>query len=258
MRYDKNQFTVHRSQFTKAIAFTLAETLIVMGVIGIVSALTLPNLNSSTGDKEKIARLQKTYTELTDAIDRAVAVYGPYDTWPDVNSGCSAPACPNRVAGRILEYMKVTKDCGTENNATCFINTPLAQQINYMGTKTGGWSCFGTGNYKAIFASGLSLSMSPSSSEIRIFVDADGPNKAKNAWGDDLFVFHYTLDKGLYPLGDYTDNASAMPCGFSAADDNCAYWVITRGNMDYKKTSDGKTCKGSSVVLNWTSNYSCK
>ena len=32
----------------KNFAFTLAETLIVMGVIGIVSALTLPNLNAST------------------------------------------------------------------------------------------------------------------------------------------------------------------------------------------------------------------
>lgn len=30
----------------KKIAFTLAETLIVMGIIGVVAALTIPNLNS--------------------------------------------------------------------------------------------------------------------------------------------------------------------------------------------------------------------
>ena len=42
-----NQFTTHSSQFTN-FAFTLAETLIVMGIIGVVAALTLPNLNSST------------------------------------------------------------------------------------------------------------------------------------------------------------------------------------------------------------------
>jgi len=30
----------------KNLAFTLAETLIVMGIIGVVAALTLPNLNS--------------------------------------------------------------------------------------------------------------------------------------------------------------------------------------------------------------------
>lgn len=40
-------------------AFTLAETLIVMGIIGVVAALTIPNLNSSTADKEKVAKLKK-------------------------------------------------------------------------------------------------------------------------------------------------------------------------------------------------------
>ena len=65
----------------KTIAFTLAETLIVMGVIGIVSALTLPNLNASTGEKEKIAKVKKIYQNLDDAIGRAVAVYGPMDEW---------------------------------------------------------------------------------------------------------------------------------------------------------------------------------
>ena len=52
----------------KTIAFTLAETLIVMGIIGIVSALTLPNLNSSTGEKEKVAKVKKIYQNLSDAL----------------------------------------------------------------------------------------------------------------------------------------------------------------------------------------------
>ena len=52
----------------KILAFTLAETLIVMGIIGIVSALTLPNLNSSTGEKEKIAKVKKIYQNVNDAL----------------------------------------------------------------------------------------------------------------------------------------------------------------------------------------------
>ena len=62
-------------------AFTLAETLIVMGIIGVVAALTLPNLNSSTGDKEKVAKVKKIYQNLNDAFGRAQAVYGPYNEW---------------------------------------------------------------------------------------------------------------------------------------------------------------------------------
>ena len=65
----------------KFLAFTLAETLIVMGVIGIVAALTLPNLNSSTGDKERVAKAKKIYQNLTDAFGRAEVVYGPYEEW---------------------------------------------------------------------------------------------------------------------------------------------------------------------------------
>lgn len=47
----------------KKIAFTLAETLIVMGIIGVVAALTIPNLNSSTADKEKVAKVKR-YTKI--------------------------------------------------------------------------------------------------------------------------------------------------------------------------------------------------
>ena len=65
----------------KALAFTLAETLIVMGIIGVVAALTIPNLNSSTADKEKVAKVKKIYSNLNDALGRAQVVYGPVEEW---------------------------------------------------------------------------------------------------------------------------------------------------------------------------------
>lgn len=37
----------------KFCAFTLAETLIVMGIIGVVATLTVPNLSSSTAIRKK-------------------------------------------------------------------------------------------------------------------------------------------------------------------------------------------------------------
>ncbi len=64
-----NQIDCHANKS----AFTLAETLIVMGIIGVVAALTLPNLNSSTGDKEKVVKLKKIYSNLEDAFGRAKA-----------------------------------------------------------------------------------------------------------------------------------------------------------------------------------------
>lgn len=48
----------------KLLAFTLAETLIVMGIIGVIAALTIPNLNQSTGNREKIAKVKKNIFKL--------------------------------------------------------------------------------------------------------------------------------------------------------------------------------------------------
>ena len=70
----------------KAFAFTLAETLIVMGIIGVVAALTIPNLNSSTADKEKVAKVKKIYSNLNDALGRAQVVYGPVEEWKQLDS----------------------------------------------------------------------------------------------------------------------------------------------------------------------------
>ena len=57
-------------------AFTLAEVLIVLGVIGVVSALTIPNLKDNTSDQVNVARAKKVYSELETAYDRTTLKYG--------------------------------------------------------------------------------------------------------------------------------------------------------------------------------------
>ena len=66
----------HTAHLPKS-AFTLAEILIVIGVIGIVAAMTIPNLILSVEDKETVARVKKIYSNLSDAYGRSVAKYGP-------------------------------------------------------------------------------------------------------------------------------------------------------------------------------------
>ena len=131
-------------------AFTLAETLIVMGIIGVIAALTLPNLNSSTGYKEKVAKVKKIYSNLNDAYGRAEAVYGPFDEWCSLTSN----KCIQKIGERITEFMKVSKNCGVEKNKGCFSNK------QYLMDKSGyddGEDTYNT--YKVILADGNSLSM---------------------------------------------------------------------------------------------------
>ncbi len=220
----------------KTLAFTLAETLIVMGVIGIVSALTLPNLNSSTGDKEKVAKVKKIYQNLTDAFDRAQAVYGPFDQW-FVNDTTEAQKS-KRAGERITEFMKVSKDCGLEQNKGCFTSGwPKALNGDDM-IDIDNNSSF----YKIITADGTSVAFYTMGTVIAVHVDIDGPNKGPYTSGKDVFEFA-NRDAGgnrvnaIYPYG--IDFTFADLLGNLKSDGYCAAtWIINYDNMDYLKCPD--------------------
>lgn len=52
----------------RKIAFTLAEVLITLGIIGIVAAMTLPALINKYQQKQTITQLQKVYSVLNQAL----------------------------------------------------------------------------------------------------------------------------------------------------------------------------------------------
>lgn len=47
----------------KFLGFTLAEVLITIGIIGVVSAITIPSLLTNVRNKDLQAQLKKTYSE---------------------------------------------------------------------------------------------------------------------------------------------------------------------------------------------------
>ena len=51
-------------------AFTLAEVLTVIGIIGVVATLTLPNLKDSSDEQVNVSKAKKVYSELGIAWDR--------------------------------------------------------------------------------------------------------------------------------------------------------------------------------------------
>ncbi|MBR1943467.1 hypothetical protein IJ843_07010, partial [bacterium] len=147
-----------------------------MGIIGVVAALTLPNLNSSTGDKEKVAKVKKIYSNLNDALGRAVAVYGPISEW--TQNDTSSDVKSKRVADRLTEFMKISKDCGKSDG--CFpkkVKFFDGEEISSYRTLDG---------YHYILADGSAISIG----EGYIEVDIDGQNKGPNRIGYDIFVFY--------------------------------------------------------------------
>ncbi len=218
-------------------AFTLAETLIVMGIIGIVAALTLPNLNSSTGEKEKIAKLQKIYSDLQDAFGRAEAVYGPFSEW-FINDGSDDDKIAKRAYDRITEFMKYSKSCTISDNCTLIFDSAADSQ-----------GAGSTSRYGLILADGSTIGFNTGDqfNPIHILVDLDGFNKGANAACKDYFRFNISEKRGLsinhspiiYNTKLYTDDAP-----------DCTTWIIQYGNMDYLKAGNGKCPNGEQLKFN--------
>ena len=235
-----NQFTTHSSQFTN-FAFTLAETLIVMGIIGVVAALTLPNLNSSTGDKEKVTKVKKIYSNLNDAFGRVEGIYGNYTEWyhPSGNGMF-------QLGDRMTDFLKISKSCNETkaSNDGCFAK-------NVDDTVDIDAKAF-------VLADGTSVAHFLGS----FFVDIDGPNKGKNKFGEDIFLFYANNETGEFgytdPNYDISTDAKLKENCFNSNSTKygCAGWIIQIGNMDYLKVDNNGKCPNG-TILSWT-NTTCK
>ena len=65
----------------KKSAFTLAEVLITLGIIGVVAALTIPSVIINYQKKETVTKLKKVYTTLSNAAEMSIAENGDMKGW---------------------------------------------------------------------------------------------------------------------------------------------------------------------------------
>lgn len=225
----------------KLLGFTLAETLVVIGLIGIVSALTLPNLNSKTGDKEQVVRVQKQQQVLSEAYGRARAKYGTNLTaWLDLDSSDADRS--QRVANRLKEFMNVKTNCGVSVNAGCFASTNVT---SLAGNTFGSYDALtsvskfvandGTSygvqcQRTATTSSGASFTQR---SGCYIIVDVDGPNKGPNKIGKDLFRFTITSKSPQIFTSPLTLVFNVSDSCRTGAISYCTSYVLENGTTDY-------------------------
>lgn len=90
-------------------AFTLAEVLITLGIIGVVAALTLPSLIQKYQDQVLENQLKKTYSTISQGIQKAMADDGVsnfYDT--ELFQACKSPEQKsNACAQMVKKYFNV-------------------------------------------------------------------------------------------------------------------------------------------------------
>ena len=108
-------------------AFTLAEVLITLGIIGVVAAMTLPSLIQNYQKKALATQTQKFYSMMSQAVKQYMADYGVDDlrNTPLAVDNYESLDSPEAIASLrdfATKYLKVVKECNPsdENDNNCF------------------------------------------------------------------------------------------------------------------------------------------
>ena len=109
------------SPFTQAkLAFTLVEILITLGIIGVVAAMTIPNLIQNSIEKRTVSQLREVQSILSQAVRSAEEEYGDVTGWGLTGNNKQSALI---IAERLKPYLKLAQDCGTNDNKfNCFPN----------------------------------------------------------------------------------------------------------------------------------------
>lgn len=89
--------------------FTLAEVLITLGVIGVVSAITMPTLIKNYQKQVTVNKLKKVYTTVSQAYEHSKLDNGEYINW-----GITTDSNPKEYVQKFwTPYLKTLKECNT-------------------------------------------------------------------------------------------------------------------------------------------------
>ncbi len=188
-------------------AFTLAEVLITLGIIGVVAALTIPTLVNNYRKKQFETGLKKEYSVLLQALD----MYKQDNETPLKKEDCATHAAFKKA---IQPYLKVLVDCGDEQagkyEAKCVQNGYYTQDKKYTYKTYSGnianEDLFDDGQIILNDGSHLLFENVGNGGAVFVSIDVNGYNKLPNKWGEDLFTFQLMDDGKLLPMGaDGTD-----------------------------------------------------
>lgn len=206
-------------------AFTLAEVLVTLMVIGVIAAMTIPGLRKSAEQRENVAGLKKAYATLSNAIALAEQENGPRKRWGSTDADTVS------IFNNIKAYMNVTKEC---INSTGCLGDGKVYQLNgdqYTSITNKG---YGSPQTSFITADGMSwiYDLNPNNFDL-FFVDVNGSEKKPNTLGYDVFMFYwyYASERGLYPAGTYAKNWGN--CNSTGSGLDCAARVLREGAINY-------------------------
>ena len=251
----------------RRVAFTLAEVLITLAIIGVVAAMTIPTLIANYKEKQTVTQLTKTFQTLSHAYQMMQAEYGTINTWGLTTTTTGAVdeetgkpihdhSAQKLVAERFKKYLKVAKTCEYDKVCNNF------NYYNLSGEKlsdTGLITSEDADNREAL-PEGMFFLNDGTFVAMATFFSGEGglyvvlPGSKDATLGKTRFYFYFN-SKGFFPRGMKGD--TGMPfetlckpgVGQGAYDgQGCTAWVIYNKNMDYLHCPD---------ELSWDGKHKC-
>ncbi len=186
----------------KKAAFTLAEVLITLGIIGVVAAMTMPVLVQNVKNKELQVQFKKTYSELSRSAQKFYADEGiSFSEYSrDVGSVEALKYfLKNYFKGATVTDKTIWGGPGVNGNP----DKSSYSVLNFNGSTEAYQVCDISGLRSELGGRLIAINEPPKNSSENgpiLCVDING-YKAPNRAGKDYFLFLFTVDGSLIPMG---------------------------------------------------------
>lgn len=215
--------------------FTLAETLIAMAILGILTAITVPTLITTTNKITYVDGLKRAYLTIKTATDK-IALNNNGSMVNIVSNGDSIP-----LRDKYCSQLNCIKKC--DYNVTgCFHSQSEMKLLNnqsILGTYNPTISSWHAAS--AILSNGMTLVLyaddftPASTSQGWLAIDVNGFKKP-NILGRDVFSFEFT-STNIKPNGSKWNPDYTVYCDPASTDDEngayCSSRVLSEGGMNY-------------------------
>ena len=237
-------------------AFTLAEVLITLGIIGVVAAMTIPTLINNYQKKEYVVALQKTYATITQGFKLMLASEGVdylsqtqfYRQIEKDEDGyiTDYSSVLNSMNKNLTKYFKITEICMGENcsGSTMEFSYLNGDVVEDMDFTTVPYMQLSDGSY--VYFTVFNSSNSNKLASIIFMIDVNGP-KGPNTMGRDVYYYLMAFDtqKG-FKVGAYLDYFAEFK---DPTQPNITYPDMAEGSPDEACGQIGSSDTGNAIGL---------
>ena len=242
--------TLHLLLKRKA-AFTLAEVLITLGIIGVVAAVTMPSLVANHREKQIVVQLKKAYSVIQQALLQAEVKHGEAKYWGDVVGTDTGetdengdPILDYSTTLNVLNYL--AENMNVQRSSADLVYTPVP-----MNGTSGTEMTIPADRYLKLTDSTIIVGGYSSAERTTTDIVVILPKCLKRGickYGIDVFYFKLDLaNSRIVPFGAKDDlglnlNSFEDKCNKSIENSQqgfgCTAWVLYNENMDYLHCDD--------------------